>query len=215
MDLAAHVNFVSISASQTNELLKLIQDRGQFPAQYVTNFETVDPKSTDNQHSGQKMNLSKANNFYAYVDKGSLLLFEDKTDKQVARFDRKELKRRFGISDVNKICDDELQKMAQAVVDQLQLNGSAFEEQPSTSKTAKEPKLGSNFIGETVEIISREYSTPRRAIVRYMRNNGRYKVQFENGQFEWIQSSQIVKTNVGPLQRKIKRPNPSSTSKQT
>ncbi|KAI6179267.1 hypothetical protein M3Y98_00592000 [Aphelenchoides besseyi] len=153
--------------------------------------------------SKEKEVRSENGRFYAYVgDNGSVSLIQENSGKTIVCYAPEEL-REMGIKDATQLNEEDLRRLEYAVSgeqsSQTSLTstvtlGVPHQNEIHANKTVDssgDNSKNDGFIGEEVEVVTERFPTPRSAIIRYARKSGMFKVQYENGRFEWITKTQI------------------------
>ncbi|CAI4232103.1 unnamed protein product [Auanema sp. JU1783] len=202
-------NLNELTEEQLNTLMIIAERRQRAPG--ITE-EEVEPEPSS-QHdesfavSGDSVESNSALNNDAITmiitDDGSLKLTD--ASNQNFFFSHEQLAEMS--IDVNNLTDESIQQIVQMAMPVINVDSKGISRpksndevifdhsmdlmQPSSSSGIKQEVLrASQLIGEQVEI--RKEGRPVVATIRYVRNGGSYKVQFEDGHFEWITDEQIT-----------------------
>ncbi|CAD5214893.1 unnamed protein product [Bursaphelenchus xylophilus] len=166
---------------------------------------------------------SKGDELYAYItDEGSLTLM-GKNGRCVATYHRDDL-REMGVTDATALSETEMQDLVHNLSnnEEVPVNYAAYSAGPATPVSYQPPPTPqprvqhvphppqktqaqvNGHVGEVVEV-NKGRLGPRPAVIRYFRDNGTFKVQFDDGHFEWVKESEITrKTKNKRMVEKVK-----------
>ncbi|KAI6219270.1 hypothetical protein M3Y95_01121600 [Aphelenchoides besseyi] len=210
----------SVDQNQVDLLMKLFYHR-------LNNSKNVEfNESQEPTTSKEKEVRSENEHFYAYVgDNGSVSLIQENSGKTIVCYEPEEL-RQMGIKDATQLNEEDLRRLEYAVSgeqrSQTSLTSTVTLGVPrqneihanKTVDTSADNSKDDGFIGEEIEVVTERFPTPRSAIIRYARKSGMFKVQYENGRFEWITKTQIRQKSA-PRKANEKKRNAGDKSSQT
>ncbi|CAD5210570.1 unnamed protein product [Bursaphelenchus okinawaensis] len=232
-------NNINVTASQSDALFSLCQDRGDIIQPEYNEFEMMNdmvypPSLKPEQHetetyfednvpgpstSGMQLDQGKNDELFVYITEEGSITLMGKNGRCVGTYHADEL-REMGITDPTTLSEAEMQTLVQNLghSDDVPVSSITYTASPAPlvpyqpepvprprahPSRAKPRSDADGHIGEVVDIVKGKLG-PRKAVIRYCRNNGTYKVQYDDGRFEWVKESEIQRKAKNKTVEKVK-----------